>query len=489
MSDMNIRLGLMPVIPTHATGELTFGSYNIDGVGARIEHIIEIEETGTLTHLGFRYRGTSGALSAGNTTTQLISLQGVDASTGQSDGLIKTSATFRPKDSSVDPTETDWSKTWQWVQVPSVSVTLGQLLAIVIEYHSGPIDPPTSIYTGRVIATSTFQGRFPYSAWTSNILGRTEYYDGSVVGYRLTPSGGSNQAYGWPIKDLLIDGYSGGAQRALRFSFDTDWNDSYKIAGCTWVGQVGTSSNQQYSMRLYEGTSEIGRTTVDSDHSMELTERDFHMILFDEATLPELTSGTVYRLAIVPELSTTECILDTYECESNFEQAAFPGRGAFYYSERSGAGSGWTDYPNRRPLMDLIVSEWGAPLEENVGVHIKVTPKYNDPIQVQHADDQIENNTVEVPSGSEPHEFPGVPIGSALESYSGYKTVEVFKDPDAARSIEYMIHPEQDIEDLKYLAWTPWEEGTFEIVFRLRAASGSAVYKEVIRHVRVILPP
>jgi hypothetical protein len=496
MSDFDLELGLMPYLPTTwSTGlvlETGVDGYNINNVASRLEWLFHIEQTGTLTSLGFLYGGTKFFTTVSINTTLEISLQGVDATTGQADGVKRTSQAFRPPLTFFgDPV--DWDQGWQWVNVAGASVTRGEFVAVVIEYLAGPVGPPWSNFKPRILSTSLGRKGWPYSAASGGGT-RVTSNNGLIIGYMV-----DGKAYGWPIADMTIGGtapvgfpitgFSGGAMRALRFQMDVGWADTFKVAGCTWVGKHSSNTTLNYSMRLYDGTTEIGRTTVDVDHSADFLTSGFHTVMFDEGELPQLDTGKPYRLAIVADDPQTLIAMEAYHCASSVEQAAFPGGAEFYMSERDDAGDSWTDLPEARPLIDLIINDWGVPVEEAIGLHLKVTPKYNDTFLVQHADDQIENNIVEVPDGTNPNEFPGVPIGNAVESYSGYATVEVFKDPDADRSLEFLIHPEQPIEELKFLRWEPFVDETTEIVFRFRAAEGSAVFREVIRYVRVILPP
>ena len=482
MSDFNLELGLMPVIatpyPVHVLMESGTDAFGITAPGSKIEWILQVEKTGLLSELGFRYSTTLGVSSTVPPPTQRISLQTVDLTTGHATGSIQTSATFTPQHEAIDGPGVTWNGTWQWVNVPSASVVAGQLIAIVIEYSSGTIGPPNSYYNGIILNSSNgIGGNFPY-VWAKG----SRHTDRLIVGYKV-----DGRAYGWPIEQLRRPGYNAG-EKALRFQFDGEWCDSYRIAGCTWQGQHAGSTGQQYSVRLYDGTTEIARTTVDGDHSHLLGENSlFHTILFDEGTLPTLLPDRPYRLAIAPDVSTTEITLDTYYAASGGDAVAFPGGNQFFLSERDSTSDSWSDSGEARPMIDLIISEWGAPAQEVVGIHLKFTPALNDPYFIQHADDQIERNLIEIPEGINAHEFPGVPIGNAIESYSGWATVEVFKDPDVDFSAEFLIHAEQPIEELKFLRWQPWETGTFQIVFRLRSKEGSSNIILITRYVRILL--
>jgi hypothetical protein len=470
------RLELMPVLSAPVRSLVLSDFSFIWAVGSKIEFIFQVEEPITVSHLGFAYAGAANL-----PPKQRVSLQGVDPS-GQADGVTITQQIYEPPPAGMDT----WKDQFIWVPVPPASVSRGQFLAMVIEYSSGLVNNSNySTYYSYFVGTSSSRGVFPYTA--DNPLGtRIKRFDRPIFGYRSV-----TKVYGFPMFDIEELEYSAPAQKGMAFTLDVGFGDFFKVAGAVLQIQPTTSTNQGFAMVLYQNQTELGRVAMDTDWKQTSTFIDdrIYQLLFDEATLAQLSFGQQYILAVVPLFVTTGMRLTTSVCASNLEVGGFPGGPNMYLVERDGPGQAWSHQIAKRPLMDLIISEWGAPLEERVGPHMKLTPKYNDPHFVQHADDQIENNILEIPEGVEPHEFPGVPIGNALESYSGYDTVEVFKDPDVARSIEFLIHPEQPLEQLKFLQWDPYENGTFEIVFRLRAAEGSATYREVIRYVRVILPP
>jgi len=71
-------------------------------------------------------------------------------------------------------------------------------------------------------------------------------------------------------------------------------------------------------------------------------------------------------------------------------------------------------------------------------------------------------------------------IGNAIESYQGWKTVEVFKGCT-------LLYYERNIELLK---WVSWDYGCFDtteqIVFRMRSKRGSAYYKDYYYYARQV---
>jgi hypothetical protein len=208
--------------------------------------------------------------------------------------------------------------------------------------------------------------------------------------------------------------------------------------------------------------------------------------MFDAGDLPALKFGHRYIISIynnddsMGDLSWDRLMVD----DSDIAEA-WPGGDYVHFAYKTDGESNWNFSLNQRPLVDFIIREWGAPGQGVEGAHLKFTPKWNDNVFVQHADDQI-NNTPEQASTSEPHESYGVPIGEAIESYSGYLTVEVWSNPDTDFSEDFLITPETNIEEVKVINLEPWEDGVYELVFRLRTARGSEYYEEVVRYLQVI---
>ena len=105
---------------------------------------------------------------------------------------------------------------------------------------------------------------------------------------------------------------------------------------------------------------------------------------------------------------------------------------------------------------------------------MKIVPGYNDESMVQHADDQINDGT----GTGDAHENTRVPIGDAIESYQGFKTVEVLKDGSP-------LYSEMNCEALKTITWTPVVSGLVTLTFRLRTKLASAYYVDVTQYVYI----
>lgn len=477
MSDFfHMPLGLNPVWPSpikNVTTAVQSGSFIVNAASAKAEVIFQIQEQATIRRLGFLYN-----TSQNQPPKQRISLQGVTASL-TSDGVTFTAAAYTPPAAgSIE--HLDWKSNWRWVAVPEASFSRGQLVALVIEYDSGFVDAiNTSQYSMTYVGSSTSRGGFPFVIEKGIRRG-----DRPIYGYQSV-----TRTYGTPCQSLQKEVFGSPKQRGLRFVLNSDYGQVFRVAGVIWQGSLSEpSNNESYFLSLYSGTNLLTRSRVDADFKKASAFKQDRVSrrLFTGDELPELEFGMEYIVAIDPQDTGSAFELTTMKLGQRENMSALIGGDELYFAKRDSQQQGWAFVKDERPLMDLIISEWGSRVRELKGVHIKVTPKYNDPTLVQHGDDQIESNIEEVPVGEHPHEFLGIPIGRAIESYSGYVTVEVFKDPDVDRSFEFMIHPEQPIEELKFIRWDPWVDGVFQIVFRLRAKDDSATFKEVIRYVRII---
>ncbi len=139
-------------------------------------------------------------------------------------------------------------------------------------------------------------------------------------------------------------------------------------------------------------------------------------------------------------------------------------------------------------------------------LRLKFFPSFNDPIQLQHGDDQIRDGTA---LAGDVHENPAVTIGNAIESYAGAKTVEIFRetidldtdeDPVVVGGVPQgdglvLVIAEQLIELVKLitlpdinLTGSPFAGSTFfHYRIRLRSEVASTVFIDVDQYAYVIV--
>ncbi len=139
-------------------------------------------------------------------------------------------------------------------------------------------------------------------------------------------------------------------------------------------------------------------------------------------------------------------------------------------------------------------------------LRLKIFPGFNDPIQLQHGDDQIRDGTA---LDGVVHESPAVIIGNAIESYAGAKTIEIFRevitldtddDPVIIGGVPQgdglvLVQAEQLIELAKFitlpdinLTASPFTDSTFfHYLLRLRSEVASTIFIDVDQYAYVIV--
>ena len=173
-------------------------------------------------------------------------------------------------------------------------------------------------------------------------------------------------------------------------------------------------------------------------------------------------------------------------------------------------GTPHADIPVFTPYPDAIVGHV---------LHTKFWPKYNDEALISHADDRVREqgratSTVDGPNVGEdgaatvsilssgPHEKTGFPIGNSVESYQGFKTVEVhirqihISIPDTDGNVlvqdwgattgEWgLLYTERNIEKLKIIEWATVGSSSWQIDFYFRTKRYSKRVHRVSTYVHV----
>ena len=479
-----MRLGLSPVdyTPVFPYSYQAGNGIFLDAPADNVEWRFQAEKSAVITQLGFRVR-----LTTGQPPTYRVSIQGI--SNGEANGVIAGSGNFTP-----GPTysETSWAYLWSWVNITPTALTQGNFYAIVIDYVSGTINLSNMIEILHSLSGVSYK-HFPGAATGAQLFDAHPLFGlkdstGEVYG---NPA---QAAYTSSAKQLLQHPQ----ERAIAFTLPLGFGTDFKIAGIQFVGELPTGvDSSTYSLTIYDGQFVIGQLTLARGLKSEGNQPHYTgnttIFFFDESTLAGLQFGRTYYISIQNNSAAMGSLSwDYFAVLDSDMQEGWPGGQYFFMATRDistqatddFAPGDWTIDRSARPICEFILSEWGGPGINVDGAHLKFTPAWNDNVFIQHADDQI-NKTPDVGS-FEPHESYGVPIGNCIESYSGYLTAEVYANPDAERSENYLIVPEQNIEDLKVINLEPWEDGLYELVFRLRAKHGSPYYKEVTRFLKVI---
>lgn len=486
--------GLCPKDYTYSFGlARQAGNYKfMSAPSSVIEWRFQAEASCSVNAFGFRRDGVYGTPPVYN-----ISLQGI--ANGVANGVKATAADFRPDRTWDDVTP------WFWISVPPTTIVRGQYYAIVLEYVSGAVSIRNMLSV--LVSLSGGAGhRFPGVATSSG--GQLQ---GSFPIYAYKDTEGN--VYGNPVRTsysyLNSLDYTYPDKQGVMFEFPLGFGQEFQIAGMVFFGEPPEGGeNTTYTMALYDAAPQVVQDeegnpveTVDgtllTQVSFGADQRswDLHpnykgnsmVYMFDASELPVLQFGHRYIVSLFCNDESMDSLsLDRIRVDDSDIAEAWPGGDYAYLAYWDDDESTWKFDKSQRPLVDFIIRDWGAPGEGISGAHLKFTPKWNDNLFVQHADDAI-NITPELASDAEQHESYGVPIGEAIESYSGFDTVEVFANPDAGFNEDYLVMSERKIEEAKVVNLEPWEAGLYRLVFRLRATRGSDYYKDVERYLRVIV--
>lgn len=427
--------------------------------------IFQAEKSGVITDLGIYLGGYFGGQDPRGMT---VALQGVDSS-GNPDRFNKIYKDFSPLE--LTPGSFNWLET-----TTTYTCYKGEVLALVISSAEWGDENDASLYANGILDTG---GGFPYTTMSS---GRNSSQP--IFGYKFE----TGEAFGMPISDMHFNDstkyFNAPEERGMRFSLDSAWGDIYRIAGVRWQGLAQSSAGHSYNLNLYQGSKVIQSVNMYGDQGNYGYQSSLHEIYFYKETLANLSFGSEYIIALAPQEPTTGMILDSVSFLSSGNMSALPGGQHFYWVQRT--ENDWVEDTNRRPQIDLIIDYWGKAAAPQTGMHVKIAPKYNSSLFVEHADDMIHDIEADSIVEGETHEATRTIIGNAIKAYGGFLTVEVFKDPDIYFSIETRLYGEQLVEKLKIVGWETMAVGLYRIVFRFRTAWESENYVDFEQWMRIV---
>lgn len=311
--------------------DLTTRTFNANSTsfGTYFAWICQADKTADLTRVAYRQVGRAGT----GTKTLRIGIQNVSATTGLPDG------TYRGyKDFTVDATSNAMvAQTMDTFSSGSaVSVTRGDVIAIVIEPISGFSATETMTYVG-TFGTDSFN--MTLSARPYNVANGTR-----VQGFGPFAYGSSSEWYGYPWGSKSSVSQTT-QEVGARFKITNTQLSKVALRGI----RLMTAQNWPWTIefRVYDsvsGTTAItnGTMTYDSDQSSNFnTSSDTPLYCFF-ATSPEITVGQYYYLAMHRSSGTNDqsrIRIDMGTGNASYFDALNPGWESAYIS-RNTVGSG-----------------------------------------------------------------------------------------------------------------------------------------------------
>lgn len=292
-----------------------------------------------------------GDASYGDATTYRLSLQTVDASGLPTGTILESGAAY--VDFTPTGTGNDNKMVWYDLDTPHTT-TANELLALVVAYQSGTIDGTHGSQIFRTLLCAANACTFPYSAsysasWTKNVYGPPIFAYGSPTTAFFSPySAVANTAYS---SDSNPDEY------AARFIVPTDLCATYHLLGIRITGTT-PAAGKTVTLKLYDtdGSTVLAETTFDSDVSLSPATHSHMVFLFTDDPLPLLTAGNAYRVALVPNETSTNLSWISLTLPDENALTAFPLGSDLFRSTRVDGGV-WTDDTLNRPLISLILTD------------------------------------------------------------------------------------------------------------------------------------
>lgn len=323
-----------------ATAGTSFGSSTAMTASThRTAFIGTIPRTGTINSVGFRF----GAITKGATTALTVSLQDVDLANGppgRPDGTQDQTGTVSAASITAN--------TWTTVSLgTSRSVTVGDLIAVVIEYStfnagdSIAISQIGSIINWGSAHVATFDG----TTWTRHdsvgnlILGYSSGNNGALVG-AAAASAISNTGYN--VNSTPDE--RGGA-----------WvpTASTRVAGLACV----VTPTADFDLVLYDsGGTALGTASFDANTLRIATSRP-HSRLF--ASPVDVVAGSTYYMAVKPT-TVTNITLTTYTVNNAIDRDAWPLGTEFTGATRTNAGAWSTSTTDIVPIVPIIDQQPGV---------------------------------------------------------------------------------------------------------------------------------
>lgn len=330
----------------------------------------QMPEADTITQVCFRYGARTGT-----PPTYKVSLMGQAAASCDSDGTIlgggsPAEKTFTP------PADATWDGTWRCETLAnSIALTRGQVVHPDIRYSSGTVDGSNfSSFTSHWHNCRPNR-HLPITSTVSN--GGTATCE-QGIDFPVFALKSATKTYGYPILSTTRTQYSSDStpdEFGMAFTFDASWFSSGKLIGAEFNIRT-PAAGKTFLAKLYQGTTLLQDVTVRGDWLGGVNQNGATItVYFDEVTLSTLTAGTEYIVSLVPQETSSNLALYTYDANAAAELSAWGGGTAFYLVTRSDGGA-WTTTTTKRPAVRLIMDDITAPVSATTGRGPQISAPY-----------------------------------------------------------------------------------------------------------------
>jgi hypothetical protein len=356
-------------------------AFVLDAATDRIEWVLQIEDSITITRLGINFLSQLG-----NAPNYRISIQGVDGS-GNADGTVLGGGS--PASKTFSPNALGWANaTTHWLTLDnSLAVGRGDFIAIVIDYSSGTIDGANNAtFNTSMSPESAFPTVTHVNAGTPAKQGNSV-----LIGYGSATRKYGNLPQDWTNK-FYNSATAGADEYGNKFMLPAGWGDTFQLLGCQFhVEPSVVAAGGTTKVRLYGGSDATPANSTGAaneanvlqeiafDHDCLSTVTGGHITLFF-AGLTTLYYGATYRLAFQPQGANNWNTVYTNVAASD-ELVMCPGAGSggvnAQLSKRLDAGN-WTDVDTSIAHLTLLLADITEPAgssQTNIFIRRMLAPR------------------------------------------------------------------------------------------------------------------
>lgn len=327
-------------------------------VGDKIANFFRLTEAATITTVGVRQVTRTNNQTtpiAAFTGTVRIGIQTVSATDGLNSGTWVGGAS-----NYVDVSSWTSANDGKFVTVTlpsSASLSRGVPYCVVAEMTSYP-------GTGSVTLAFTFSNTNLNRGYPYNLDETTVVISPATNAVKPTNQGfapwlirSSSKTYGLPIETFATTALESDTtpdEVGLGFTLPSGFGSSYTVDGGILTFSFNTTVDVSFTMTLYQGTTALQTTTIDTAQIANANTSRRYELPFDTA-LSSLTPGTEYILAVAPSDAATANNMSTRDITvpTSGDKTAFGDLNFKYYS-RTDAGS-WTEDTTRLPLFGICI--------------------------------------------------------------------------------------------------------------------------------------